>query len=83
MKRTFWDFPAYVKWDELDEKKHQSLILGALADEHTGVEQLDLHTFIMFGPEEGLLFRPVSLVYKHSLILYGAMVGLITSIRRD
>lgn len=80
---TFWDFPAYVKWDELDEKKHRGLILGALADDYTGVEQIDSHTFILYGPEEALLFKPLSLVYRHSLCLYAAMVGLITSIQRD
>ena len=76
----FWNFPAYVKWDELDERYHTSLVQRAFRDEETGMEEFEKNSFILFGEEEALLFRPTKIVYKLGAILY---TGLLAIVHRD
>lgn len=76
MKRSFWDFDPWVKYDEIIEGRHDSLYLAALSDRETGIEKIDKSTYILYGPMEALLMRPVGFIYRIGLELLGAFLSL-------
>jgi hypothetical protein len=77
MPKTFWDFPAYVKFDVLEERKHAHLITGAMCDSETSCAKVDRESFILYGPDEGLLITPKSFYMKVSLELYDRLCSVL------
>lgn len=73
---SFWDFKPSDKYDEILEGRHDHLYLGALADDQTGVEKVDRHTYIIYGKVEALLMRPTSTIYRLGLDLLEAFLSL-------
>lgn len=67
MKKSFWKFPQYAKWNVLDDK-HTALILSALADPVTGIERVDELTYTVYGPEEALLVRSTALSIRLGML---------------
>ena len=73
----FWrNIPAWAKWDELSEIKHLPLLQRVLEDPETGAEEFDRDEYILYGPEEALLFRPKGLLPRLAMTLYEAMLDL-------
>lgn len=76
MSDSFWKFRASDKWDVIDNDSHPKLVVGALSDQDTGVEEIDRNTFLLFGPEESLLWKtdrhPFMRVAVH---LYASLVN--------
>lgn len=81
MSNSFWDFPAWCKYDELIEHRHMHLITGALSSAETGIERVDMDEYILFGPTEALLFRPKNVVSRLALGLYCAMLSLLSPLK--
>jgi hypothetical protein len=75
-KDSFWDFDPWVKYDEIVEGTHDHLYYGALRDSKTGVDKLDTKTFILYGDQEALLFRPVNFICRIGVELLGAFLNL-------
>lgn len=74
---SFWNFQPHEKWDEVIEGRHDHLYYGALSDSQTNVERVGRDTYIIYGPVEALLMRPVGFIYRTGLDLLEAFVGLI------
>ena len=73
----FWhSIPAWAKWDELSETKHLPLLQRVLEDPETGVEGFNRDEYILYGPEEALLFRPKGRLPRLAMHLYEAMMEL-------
>ena len=75
MTDSFWDFPRYCKYDELNEVKHAYLWKRALRDPETGIERIN-KDYILYGREEALLLRPKMLVMRVGLDLYDKMLSM-------
>lgn len=74
MESHFWrDIPECAKWDELNEKKHLHLLEGVLHDAETNVYPSARDEYFLYGPEQSLLFRPQSKLWKLTMILYSAV----------
>lgn len=76
-KQTFWNFERWSKIDILSEPQHRNLICKALRDNDTGVEQADRSNFILYGPQEALLVKPVTFSVRIGLFLYEAFLMLL------
>jgi len=76
--KRFWDFPAYCKYAELQEGRHNYLLSEALHDSDTGVTEYQRNEFILYDKEgtEALLYRPKSVVGRVGMRLYRAVVDL-------
>lgn len=73
---TFWQFEHCSKIDVLDEQAHLRLILAALRDKNTSVEQIDRQTFSLVGPDQAILVQPVSSLLILTLRLHQAVTAL-------
>lgn len=74
---SFWNFRASDKWDEIDIVRHPKLWSGALSDPDTGAYALKRGEYVLYGPEEALLFRPKRAVFRVGMELYLALLSLI------
>ena len=77
MSDQFWEFDAWVKWDELDEITHERLIFAALRDRHTGIQRHERNSVIVYGPEEALLFRPRTALFRVVMFLYEGLYAVL------
>lgn len=75
-KKSFWDFNPWDKYGELELPNHQYLFDGALRDPETGIDEVDRHTFILYGKEEALLLVTRIPVIKIALRLYKAITEI-------
>jgi len=74
---SFWNLPAWSKLDELKETNHMQHIVPALEDALTHVEEFEREEYILYGPEEALLFRPHGLIPRLAMTLYCNMMSLL------
>ena len=77
MKQSFWMFRASDKYGEIIEKKHLHLLEGALNDPDTSVYPSGRDEYFLSGPEESLLFRPQSSLWKLTMLLYYSMCKVV------
>ena len=75
-KKSFWDFNPWDKYGELELPTHQYLLDGALNDPDTNIDEVDRHTFILYGKEEALLLATRIPVIKIALRLYKAIAEI-------
>lgn len=59
----FWPLPPSSKLSELQEKRHEHHLHAALLDPDTCITECSRDVFIIHGGYEGLLFRPVSIIW--------------------
>lgn len=76
-KKSFWNFPRWTKIDQLYEEHHAPTLADCCRDSDTGCERIDKDTFILYGTEEGLLFKPKSFVWRMSMELYASMLRVL------
>ena len=73
-KDSWWtELPQCCKYDELKEGRHNHLIAAVLRDPLTNVERVDSETFLVYGPDEGLLLRPQSLYLRLGCELFACV----------
>lgn len=65
----FWKLPHCSKLNRLDTQRHAEIILRALADADTQVEQVTRTTYSLAGPSEALLLESESSVLQMVLLL--------------
>lgn len=70
---SFWKFPHDSKIDVLQEPQHTHLILAALRDRETSIELESDGTFILYGPQDGLLVVPQLITTRLLLYIYSAI----------
>lgn len=73
----FWKLPHCSKLDRLDERRHTEVILRALSDEDTQIEEVSRNTYNLTGPSEALLLEPQSSILQMVMILCGAIPATI------
>lgn len=74
MDSHFWDdLPECSKHDEIILPKHQHILDGVLHDADTGVYQSGRDEYFLYGPDQSLLFRPQSKLWKLTMVLYHAV----------
>lgn len=73
MEASFWNLPHCCKYSELKEGRHNHLIAAVLQDSETNVERVDGGTFLVYGPEEGLLLRPKSFYLRIGCELFACV----------
>lgn len=66
----FWNLSHCSKLDELTERRHAGVIVGALRDADTKVQRVDRGTYTLYGPKEALLLRPESPALSIAMTLY-------------
>lgn len=74
--QRFWEFEHCSKLDVLQESSHLHIVLAALQDEETSVEQIDRRTFSLTGPDQSLLIVPQSGLLWLTLALYQTVIRL-------
>lgn len=73
-KTTFWDLPAWAKWDELHENSDDYLLGPALKDSLTEIEKSNQDYILYSEKGEALLFRPKKLIPRLGMELYFRMM---------
>ncbi len=76
MNQSFWRFRESDKYDEIVLPKHQRLLDGALNDPETGVYSSGRDEYFLYGPDQSLLFRPQSKLWKLTMVLYSAVCAV-------
>jgi hypothetical protein len=78
-KTRFWNLPKCSKLDILTEGEynHTSVILAALSDEETFIEQVDRRTYTIYGTDESLLVKPISSIMGTALYIYCTVLTFI------
>lgn len=80
-KKTFWELPAWAKWDELEEYSDNYLLEPVLKDNLTEVERSGNCEYILYSERgEGLLFRPKHFIPRLAMELY---CNMLTVLRRS
>lgn len=74
--QRFWEFEHCSKLDVLNEQSHLPLVMAALRDEETSVEQIDRRTFALTGPDQALLIVPDSGLLWLTLCLHHSVSQL-------
>lgn len=69
LSQGFWKLPHCSKLNRLDAQRHAEVILRALSDVDTQVEQVDRTTYSLAGPSEALLLKSESSVVQMVLLL--------------
>lgn len=69
-KTGFWAFDHSCKWDQLTEPQHTHLILEALSDRETCIQQGNEGSYTLYGKNDALLVVPRLLSTRLLLRLY-------------
>lgn len=72
----FWQFEHCSKIDVLNESAHLHLIISALKDKNTSVEQIDRQTYSLIGPDQAILIQVESPLLTLTLRLHQAVSAL-------
>lgn len=71
LSRGFWKLPHCSKLGILREDRHSRIILDALRDAETGIEETEPESFTLYGKavDEALLVNPQSTALRFTMIL--------------
>lgn len=76
LPRGFWDMESCSKRDVLTERQHTPVILEALADRETRIEQLDAGCFIFYAEEEALRIEATSPILIDTILICQSLLAL-------
>lgn len=73
LSKGFWKLPGCSKIGILRERRHSDVILSALLDADTAIEETEPTTYTLYGPEDGLLVQPETAALRLAMVLCEAM----------
>lgn len=69
LSRGFWKLPHCSKLGILREDRHRHIILSALWDADTGIEETEPSVFTLYGPDDGLLVQSNTAALRLAMVL--------------